>query len=218
MKLLRTLLVLAPLALGAQSVVGTKHDLSFTGANKVFANNVAQNQVCVYCHTPHNSGASTNGPLWNRAASAAVYTMYPQANLKNTIAATPGAQSMACLSCHDGTVAMFSLVNTYTGTLTAANLNASATGNVNKTTGMLTGLALVGPSLTSDHPIAVDYNPTVDTSLKAIASVTTAGLKLYGAANKVECASCHDVHNNANGLFLRMSNASSALCTTCHSK
>lgn len=34
----------------------------------------------------------------------------------------------------------------------------------------------------------------------------------------VECASCHDPHNNANGTFLRISNANSAVCLACHVK
>ena len=124
---------------------------------------------------------------------------------------------MSCLSCHDGTVAMFNLTNTYSGAVTAANMNAAATGNVNKTTGMLTGLAMVGPVLTNDHPIAIDHNPTLNSGLKPVATVKLT-LPLYGATNKVECASCHDVHIPTNVPFLRISNAASAVCTTCHIK
>jgi len=32
----------------------------------------------------------------------------------------------------------------------------------------------------------------------------------------VQCGSCHNVHNNTNTPFLRISNVNSALCTTCH--
>jgi predicted CXXCH cytochrome family protein len=34
----------------------------------------------------------------------------------------------------------------------------------------------------------------------------------------VECGSCHDPHNTANGTFLRKTNAASAVCLTCHNK
>ena len=34
----------------------------------------------------------------------------------------------------------------------------------------------------------------------------------------VECASCHDPHTDANPTFLRISNASSAVCLACHTK
>ena len=68
--LLRTLLILAlagPTVLSAQTIANTKHDLSFTGANKVFKAGVLQDQTCVYCHTPHTF-LPTGGPMWNRNA------------------------------------------------------------------------------------------------------------------------------------------------------
>ncbi|HEY3327121.1 MAG TPA: cytochrome c3 family protein [Novimethylophilus sp.] len=34
----------------------------------------------------------------------------------------------------------------------------------------------------------------------------------------VECASCHDPHSSTNATFLRISNAGSAVCLTCHNK
>ena len=34
----------------------------------------------------------------------------------------------------------------------------------------------------------------------------------------IECASCHNAHNNSLGNFLRKSNAGSAICTSCHIK
>ena len=34
----------------------------------------------------------------------------------------------------------------------------------------------------------------------------------------VECASCHDPHSTTNPTFLRVSNAGSGLCLTCHTK
>ncbi|OFZ66649.1 MAG: hypothetical protein A2V79_05730 [Betaproteobacteria bacterium RBG_16_56_24] len=46
------------------------------------------------------------------------------------------------------------------------------------------------------------------------------GVAIPGGANQpyVECASCHDPHNTANGTFLRYSNANSTLCLACHAK
>lgn len=34
----------------------------------------------------------------------------------------------------------------------------------------------------------------------------------------IECASCHDPHSAANGIFLRYANTASALCLACHAK
>jgi predicted CXXCH cytochrome family protein len=39
------------------------------------------------------------------------------------------------------------------------------------------------------------------------------------SSGKMQCSSCHDVHNSAGVLgLLRKSNAGSALCLTCHHK
>lgn len=39
-----------------------------------------------------------------------------------------------------------------------------------------------------------------------------------GPQPSVECATCHDVHNNANKTFLRVPNSGSQLCFACHNK
>ena len=39
-----------------------------------------------------------------------------------------------------------------------------------------------------------------------------------GNGPSVECASCHDPHTEANATFLRVANASSAVCLACHDK
>lgn len=48
-----------------------------------------------------------------------------------------------------------------------------------------------------------------------------AKINLYGtsaATAGIECGSCHAVHDDTNGFFLRVSNAGSALCLACHNK
>jgi predicted CXXCH cytochrome family protein len=80
--------------------------------------------------------------------------------------------------------------------------------------------------LTNDHPISVTYDDTADTGgaggasgFVALATVQGGSLPLFGASNnQVECASCHNPHETGTVPFLRVSNAASALCTTCHSK
>lgn len=59
------------------------------------------------------------------------------------------------------------------------------------------------------------YTRTDAASVSA-AGVVTAGA-LEGAQPFVECASCHDPHSE-NATFLRISNASSAVCLACHIK
>lgn len=216
--LLRMFLVLAPMALSA-GVVGTKHDLStlHTGTN----------QVCIFCHTPHNAAASTAGPLWNHAPSTtATYTVYTSGSMTQT-PGQPGAQSTSCLSCHDGTVAVGSLVNTPYGfgptQSTPLNYNVGINGNQVTSglataagAGLMVGTHAVGTDLSNDHPINIVY-PTADAGFVA----APADVVLYGG--QVECASCHDVHNwGGTGItgapFLRVDNTGSALCLRCHIK
>jgi predicted CXXCH cytochrome family protein len=75
-------------------------------------------------------------------------------------------------------------------------------------------------NLTDDHPISMNYpTPAQDPDFNIPAQVTgVGGLRLFGAGDTVECASCHNVHDPAVVPFLRKSNAGSALCKTCHIK
>ncbi len=68
--------------------------------------------VCVYCHTPHGASSEMGSiPLWNRTKSSATYDLYSAPTTLGQTITTPGANSMTCLSCHDGTVAIDSIIN-----------------------------------------------------------------------------------------------------------
>ncbi len=70
-------------------------------------------EVCVYCHTPHGANADVALPLWNRTVRATVYTTYDTLRTSSLTqrVTQPGANSLACLSCHDGQVAIDSIIN-----------------------------------------------------------------------------------------------------------
>jgi len=191
------------------TIVGSKHDFSASGPNASYKG--TGNQVCVYCHAPHASTTAT--PLWNHASTAATFSLYASPTLNATMA-QPGGVSKLCLSCHDGTVAVDSF--------------GGATG-----TKSVTGSTLLGIDLSNDHPIGFTYDAalvTLDPGLKAITSAATIGTGNTGTidskmlfAGKMECASCHDVHNSTAGTaveakLLKITTAGSALCTTCHIK
>ena len=93
-------------------VSNSNHNLSRTDAEGITT--VAPggtNEVCVFCHTPHFSNADiVDAPLWNRMSSGAVYTPYSSSTM-DTTPGQPTGNSVACLSCHDGTVALDALVN-----------------------------------------------------------------------------------------------------------
>lgn len=189
------------------AVSGSKHDMrSWMGTVTL-----GYDEVCVYCHTPH--GASPAAPLWNHSLTTATFTVYSAAvsSSMNASPTQPGAGSLLCLSCHDGTVAVDSMVNTPNyGTNTSSY--TIAPGNS----------AYMGIDLSNDHPIGFAYTDTLaaaDGFLRSVSYITTAATSSVKLINgNVECASCHDAHNSTNQPFLRASNAASALCVTCHIK
>lgn len=196
------------LALGASSAVAatgiaaSKHNFA-SGSTNTYKG--SSSQICIYCHAPHNT--STSAQLWNRAASGvASYTMYTSSTMGASSAGQPGNVSKLCLSCHDGTVAVDSFMG-------SAGTAAATTG------GMITGGANLGTSLSNDHPIGIEYvtGSAVARGLKDPGSVPAAAALIV--SGKVECSSCHDVHNTlGNTALVRVDNAASALCITCHAK
>ena len=70
-------------------------------------------EVCVYCHTPHGANANVTLPLWNRTIKATSYTTYAALGTSSLTqpVTQPGPNSLACLSCHDGQVAVDSVIN-----------------------------------------------------------------------------------------------------------
>jgi len=204
----------------------TKHNFSsisgrssVAGAADISAGVADYGEICVYCHTPH--GGQTGAPLWNRSFGATPYQMYTVANsatLDMVVAATPGSVSLACLSCHDGTIGIDVITNPP---------NSSAATSLGLTMGGLfpTGLNSLknlSTDLRNDHPIGVTFATSgvnSDASFNALATIKLAGLKFYGTGvDQVECATCHNPHSSTNVPFLRIANAGSALCLTCHIK
>ncbi|MFV2072263.1 MAG: cytochrome c3 family protein [Thermoanaerobaculales bacterium] len=218
-------IVAAAGVVSAQTVVGTAHDLSSTGPGAT--TNVTR--VCVFCHTPHQATAAAGqDPLWNHTVSTvANYGVYAS----DTMNATPtdiggaavGSQSVSnlCMSCHDGTVAVHSLYNE-PNELGGAAITITAGGNVNAT-GFITGTPLLGTDLTDDHPINFLYDAALATADGGLVTPFSTAWVVNGTnvplfAGTVQCASCHDPHDDTNDPFLGISNTGSALCTTCHIK
>ena len=199
----------------ADDVTNTKHNLS-TGSTQTIHATTGTDEVCVFCHTPHKG--TTTAPLWNRATPAGPWTMYSSNTIDMTIAASPQGVSLACLSCHDGATALDNLINApgsggYTAGGTSQGWTFTGTGGGN--TIPASSVANVGTDLSDDHPISVTYSPSQDPDFYSITTVT-GSLTLY--SGNVECATCHNPHDNTYGTFLVMSNANSALCKTCHKK
>lgn len=193
MLLASVLLVLSITPVVFADITGTDHDLSASTAN---------GQLCVVCHTPHNGSVGVDAPLWNHALTTQNFTMYTSATMNATMPADgpmPDGISKLCLSCHDGV----------TGVLDYGDNTGSSP---------MTGDSALGTDLTNDHPVSFVYDAALATADGELNDPTTSPVSDLLFNSQVECASCHDVHDNTNQPFLRMSNANSALCLTCHNK
>lgn len=102
------------------SVANTRHNMTQRqaesggpsgGVMDPYRNDYAE--VCVYCHTPHGANANVALPLWNRTIKSTTYTTYAELRTTSLTQAVtqPGANSLACLSCHDGQTAVDSIIN-----------------------------------------------------------------------------------------------------------
>lgn len=200
---------------GSATITGTKHNLSKTSGN-TFRSTV-QDQICVFCHTPHNALKAV--PLWNRSNPAGsaftLYTSSPTLDFKGKTVGSPNglaadSVSLFCMSCHDGATS-----------LGAYGTTKEPAGNFN-VTDKITGNANLGTGLGDDHPISFKYSEsTSDTTIKA--SPTAKGVavpffKAGGQTGIMECSSCHAVHDNTEEPFLRTTRANSAICYACHNK
>lgn len=195
--------LLLPSLLLAGSVVTTVHNLSASGPGSTKAS--AEDRVCIFCHTAHS--ASTTTPLWNRNTPSSAYVPYTS----TTAIAQPGqptGDSLMCLSCHDGTIALGEIV--------------SQAGNIPMSGGVTTmpaGDGRIGTDLTHDHPVSFAYTGTLASQNGELLTpgALPATVKL-DAAGQLQCTSCHDAHSDDFGKFLIMPNTGSQLCTTCHQK
>ena len=184
-----------------EDVTQTKHNLSVTGPGTIRA--TTEQEVCVFCHTPHN--ASPKVPLWNHAPSAAAsYTLYDSLTLDAAVGQPDGASKL-CLGCHDGTVAVG-----LTGSRGEIEMIGTGGG----------GIIPPGPSnlttdLSDDHPISFTPDPVRDPETRLPPSGDPVHLDENG---KVQCTSCHNPHTIANPMFLVEDSSRGKLCVTCHVK
>ncbi len=191
-------------------IAGTAHDFS----GKAWA--PMDNKMCGVCHTTHNAMNVPSAPLWtHQVTSVGSYTLYSSPTFDphgGTTITNPGASSKLCLSCHDGTVAL-------------ENFGGITTGTTYITPPYRIG-GVTGSDLSREHPISFDYTDALAAIDGGLNPPTTTSSGLGGTisenmlfAGKMECASCHDVHNKYNVQhLLRLSNVNSQLCLVCHRK
>lgn len=166
LKLLAGAALVFGVAASHAAIKDTKHNL---GANNAVNENymtTGTTEICVFCHTPHASNTNVKAPLWNKPVAAGTsYTTYNT----STSATIDGSVdmsgiSLACLSCHDGTQAMDTMINK-PGSGGYAAAGAAITGGVwtgaRQSGGKLTNagefIANLSQDLTNDHPVGIQY-------------------------------------------------------------
>jgi predicted CXXCH cytochrome family protein len=176
---------------------------------------IRSGEICLFCHVPQKT-ETVPAPLWNRESTTQTFIMYGKTHAqppKTPVMSQPDGISKKCLSCHDGIIAP----DTY-------GPNAG-------------GIAYrfdkdyMGTIPNNNHPISFIYDTALaakdadlyDPSTKPSGMIgSTASIKtdmLF--SNRMECASCHDVHNTKavpGTKLLVKDSAGSALCLTCHNK
>ena len=203
-KLFVAVLVIAIALMGASvamaAISTTLHNMSSNSTNAIKGD---IGEICVYCHTPHGGAQAAGQPLWNRSNPAAS-AFTPYSCTSTTTVGTLNAGSLVCLSCHDGTTAVNSLLNYQGATHTGGGAGTLVTG--------IYAIANDGASLTNDHPVGVPIPNNANFN------ATQPLLSQYLVSGQVECSTCHAVHGAGFASFLRASNADSALCLDCHNK
>lgn len=221
------------------TVLGSKHD--FTGMNKragvqampglAFSD---YGSPCVYCHIPpeqQGADSAAEGGIsgWNRYTPATgAYNLYDSFTLDNKVR-TPSPISLLCLSCHDGTMGVDMTVfkpngwrNSEDAALHMSIHKADELWSCGKCHNgkVAHNIAIkhLDTDLANDHPISMVYSgldhKDPDFRLPDGPYGFDNGVKLYDS--RVECATCHNVHDPDVTLLLR--ERADRLCETCHIK
>lgn len=196
-------LVAVPLAQvvnGQQRVSETVHNLSVSGPGGVHA--ISEQQVCVFCHAPHATAGVR--PLWNRNLPVASYAIYQSSTL-DAAPGQPTGSSKLCLSCHDGTIALGSVLSRADRILMSGGDYIPA------------GLTNLGTDLSDDHPISFLYNSGLASSDQQLVNPQALPSEItLDAQGQLQCTACHNPHSNSLGNFLVVPAEYGALCTACH--
>ncbi len=196
------LFFLLPVVRAQTSIVNTPHNLSVSGPGPY--KSLTETRICIFCHAPH--GARIQAPLWNRNDPVTNYLPYQSTTMTPGIVSQPNGTTKLCLSCHDGTIALGSVVS-----LGSEIQMASGRRYLN------TGGGFLGINLQDDHPVSFSYAASKGGGGKGfrLPSMITPPV-LLDPQGRVQCTSCHDPHKDMHGMFLRTTRRDSRLCLSCH--
>ena len=170
-------------------------------------------EICLPCHVPHST-KTFPAPLWDLELSTDTYSVYRSTRSLGTHAnrnRLPDGLSKKCLACHDGIIAP----DVYGGPMVETFVDSRKDS--------------VMPAPGHTHPISFIYDTALAAKDKNLYDPASRPSGLTGSSGtidkdmlfskRVECASCHDVHNTKavpETKLLVKDTAGSALCLTCH--
>ena len=229
-----------------EDIRNTRHNLSSIGpaGRAVFTQQTTE--ICIFCHTPHGAvgdeeAAGLNAPLWNRRLSTARYILYDQVWSTSFEAYetkpkpnAPTGYSRLCLSCHDGTIALGTVVNPpgsgvyyqpFDMIYPTGQSPAGGAGTIPAGSGVTTAdTRVIGTNLQNDHPVSfiydsllavrdeelVDPGPALVPPAKVGDSTPISPMRRYSGTvldryDSVQCTSCHNPHAATYPKFLRTS-------------
>jgi predicted CXXCH cytochrome family protein len=200
------LLLLSSQAAWAGTILGSPHDFREAPWKR-------SGEICLPCHVPHGT-KTLPVPLWDFEPASDTYITYSfsRSPAEHAEAARPPAEIWkSCLSCHDGIV--------------ASEIYGGRTGGVSDPAYKDSGGGAPG----HDHPISFIYDTARAAKDKYLVDPSSRLSGIVGGtgtvdadmlfSKRMECASCHDVHNTKTvpgTKLLVKTTAGSALCLTCH--
>jgi len=230
-----------------EDIKNTKHNLSAIPPQGIQRNVYTEQttEICIFCHTPHGASIEASqirAPLWNRNLSTARYILYDQVwstsfeayEVNPPKPNAPTGYSRLCLSCHDGTIALGTVINAPGSGTSATGFQmiyptgqspANGPGTMPVGSGVTTGdTRVIGTNLQNDHPISfvydtalamrdgelVDPGPPLTPPAKVSDKTPISPMRRYpgndpNRYDSVQCTSCHNPHAATYPKFLRAS-------------
>jgi predicted CXXCH cytochrome family protein len=214
----------------AASMSNSKHDLSSGSTASVKTSGATTTtEVCIFCHTPHKASPGGGRPLWNHTLTSSTLSWSPNKTVRGTDLPTDLSTAAlegpaACLSCHDGSVALGSVLVYYSGGSSSATTFSFAALTDRITAGgamHVNGPAYIDvTTMSKNHPLGVQ-KPDAKTGFTDFVAADGGTGVWYRTSSQdsndyVACQSCHNPHLTTNQPFLRISNSGSAICKSCH--